>query len=320
MRSRFTRRTSARRARKNVRRNVRRSPAAKRGPAAETAEVEAPAVSPRTPRRVRLARWGQRLRRLGKPLAVAALLGVVGYGGVTAHRFVVESPHFHVKRVKVTPTVHVTAEQVRKLAGVGARTNIFTVDLERVARRVQRHPWIARATAHRRLPDGIEIEVTEHRAAGAVLFERNPGAGGGAFYLVSPEGRAFKRAALEEIEGLPLITGLRRHDYRERGAATRARIREALALAEQYLSRGGRPPLGEVHVDPVEGLTLYTARRAVQVRLGQGNPAAKLRRLDRILRELARRGLRPRAIRLDNERHPRRVTVRLAEADPGGGR
>ena len=293
--------------RRNVRRTVRE------------ARTEAPAPKRRrSAPRVDWSRWGGRLRRLGKPVAIAGLLAVVTYGGVLAHRFVVESPHFHVKRVDVSPTVRVTADQVRRLAGIHPKTNIFTVDLARVARRVKRHPWIAHAKAHRRLPDGIRIEVREHQAAGAVLFESNRGAGD-AFYLVNREGRAFKRAALPELEGLPLVTGIQRSDYQARGRMTRQRIQAALALAERYVSRSGRPPLGEIHVDPVEGLTLYTARRAVQVRLGRGGVKAKLRRLDRILRILAQRGQRPRAIRLDNERHPRRVTVRLAEADVGSG-
>jgi cell division septal protein FtsQ len=72
--------------------------------------------------------------------------------------------------------------------------------------------------------------------------------------------------------------------------------------------------VGELHVDEVEGVTLYTAQRAVQVRFGRGDIAAKMRRFDRVLAELAKRGQKAAAIRLDNGRHPKRVTVRLAEA------
>lgn len=252
-------------------------------------------------------------RRFGRPLGILALLVAVAWGGVLAHRFVLESPHFHVKRVEVTPTVHVTAQEVRKLAGIGPKTNVFTVGLDQVARRVERHPWVAVAVVRRRLPDAIRIEVTEHQAAAAVLLD-GAQADQSAFYLVTSEGRAFKRARLAELEGVPLITGPSRQEYRARSDESQARVREALAVARHYQSQAGRPKLGEVHVDPVEGVTLYTASQVVQVRLGRGQVNAKLRRLDRILMELAARGQRPRAIRLDNTRHPRRVTVSLAEA------
>jgi cell division protein FtsQ len=249
---------------------------------------------------------------------VLGLLGLVAYGGVLAHRFVLQSPHFHVKRVEVTPTVHVTADEVRKLAGIGPRTNVFTVSLGQVAAKVERHPWVARAKVRRKLPDSIRIEVTEHRAAAAVLLDGSE-SGKSVFYLVTAEGKAFKRARLAELQGYPLITGLGRRQYRSSPDESQARIREALSVAVTYQAQAGRPKLGEIHVDPVEGVTLYTATPVVQLRIGRGQAATKLRRLDRVLKELAARGQRPRAVRLDNTRHPKRVTVALAEADSPGG-
>jgi cell division septal protein FtsQ len=254
------------------------------------------------------------LKIVGKTIAFLALIGGLVYGGVLAHRFVVQSPHFHVRRIDVTPTVHVSAEEIRTLAKIGPRTNVFAVDLAEVARRVRRHPWVASATAQRRLPSTIRLVVKEHEVAAAVLLEGGAG-GESRFYLVTAEGRAFKTAAPAELEGLPLITGVTREEYRTRPRAVSVRIREAVAAHRAYVAVPGRPRVGEVHVDPVEGTTLYTAERAVQVRLGRGGTAAKLQRLDRVLAELSGRGARPAVIRLDNERQPRRVTVRLAEAE-----
>lgn len=265
-------------------------------------------------------RWNRavvRLRSLGKPVAILALLGVVVYGGVLAHGFVVESPHFQVKRVHVTPTVHVTSEEVRRLAGIGPTTNIFSVSLGEVVRQVESHPWIARAVVRRRLPDAIHIQVTENVAAGAVLLKGEEPEKS-SFYLISSEGAVFKRARLAELEDLPLITGLTRQEYRSSREESRLKLREALAVVRHYEARAGRPKLGEVHVDPVEGVTLYTASQAVQIRLGRGEYLPKLRRMDRILAALAARGQSALAIRLDNARHPRRVTVQLAEAGSSG--
>lgn len=281
-------------------------------------KAEATQAAPRRGSRIAWGRLAKSLRRFGRPLAILALLGAVTYGGVLAHRFVLQSPHFHVKRVEVSPTVHVTAGEVRKLARIGSRTNVFTVSLTQVASRVERHPWVARAVVRRRLPNAIRIEVTEHQAAAAMLLD-GAERGKSAFYLVTAAGQAFKRARLAELEGIPLITGLTREEYRARQEESRARIREALEVARHYQAQAGRPKLGEVHMDLVEGVTLYTASPVVQLRLGRGQAATKLRRLDRVLGELAARGQRPRTIRLDNTRHPKRVTVSLAEADSGGG-
>lgn len=269
--------------------------------------------APKPSSSARVASVWRILKGLGKPLAILLLLGAVVTGGVLAHRFVVQSPHFHVQRVEVSPTVHVTAGEVRRLAKIGPRTNIFTVDLEAVAARIKRHPWIARAKAHRRMPNAIRLQVTEHEAAAAVLVQGSR-AVDTRFYLVTAQGQAFKRASQAELEGLVLISGIDRTEYLQRKRRTRERIRHAIGVYQRYAARPGRPRVGELHIDEVEGVTLYTAQRAVQVRFGRKDIAAKLLRFDRVLAELARRGQRAAAIRLDNERHPRQVTVRLVEA------
>lgn len=249
-------------------------------------------------------------------MGVIALLAAVTYGGILAHRFVVRSPHFRVQHIEISPTVHVTAQEIRRLANLPPGANLFAVDRSAVAKRVRRHPWIATARVRRQLPNTLRIEVTEQVAAGAVLLQGD--GPNGAFYLVSSQGVAFKRASPAELEGLPLITGIRREDYHDRRGQARASIREGLDVARRYAARSGRPPLGEVHVDPVDGVTLYTARQKVQVLLGRGQVAARLRRLDRIWAELRRRGQRAAVIRLDDDRHPQRVAVRLATAESTG--
>lgn len=316
-----TRRTS-RRGRAPVARNRRTRPKTANRRLAKVADSKASGAAPK--RRGKgpsgEGRAGALLRslrhlgkRLGKPLAIGLLVGAVVTGGVMAHRFVVQSPHFHVQRVEVSPTVQVTAGEVRRLAKIGPRTNIFTIDLDQVAARVERHPWIAKAKVHRRMPDAIRIQVTEHQAAAAVLVQGSR-AVETRFYLVTAQGQVFKRAAHTELVGLPLISGIDRTEYLQRKRSTRERVRRAVAVYRRYAKRPGRPRVGELHVDEVEGVTFYTAQRAVQVRFGRGDIAAKLRRYDRVLAELARRGQRAAAIRLDNERHPAQVTVRLAEA------
>jgi cell division septal protein FtsQ len=167
------------------------------------------------------------------------------------------------------------------------------------------------------MPNAILIKVTEHKAAAAVLVQGSR-AEQTRFYLVNPEGRAFKRASTAELEGLPLITGISRAEYLRHSGSSQARIRGAVAVYQRYRARPGRPRIGEIHVDPVEGITLYTAQRAVQVRFGRGGIPAKLRRYDRVLAELSRRGQRAEAIRLDNDRHPEQVTVKLAGAAASG--
>lgn len=237
-----------------------------------------------------------------------AMISALAYGGYRLYRFVMASPHFRVHKVVITPTVHVTAGELRKLSKLTKKDNIFEVDLKKVAQRVKEHPWVQRAVATRRLPNTIHIKVTEQKPAAAVLMDR--------LYLANLKGEAFKQAEAKEPLALPVITGISRRDYQRSPVRSQKNIRTALQLLKLYTRRRGRPSVGEIHLDPDESITLYTRKKAIQIRLGKKNLEEKLLRLDAVLTALGKRALRLQTVRLDNNVRPERVTVRLAASGP----
>ncbi|MCD6497631.1 MAG: FtsQ-type POTRA domain-containing protein [Deltaproteobacteria bacterium] len=236
----------------------------------------------------------------------AAVLLLVG-GGYEAYRFVTRSAHFEVHHVVFSPTEHVSAAELRSIAGIGTHANVFTLDLKKVASRVAAHPWIASAQATRKLPDTIEIHVTEQKPIVVVVMS--------GLYLANDRGVIFKRAKPEEVTNLPFVTGIDRSQYDRRRKGTEAWIREMIAIVENYDRRGDRPAVGELHRDRDGDVTLYTRKTGIQIRLGQGAIAAKLNRLDSVLTALGKDAARVGVVRLDNKVRPERVTVRLAQVD-----
>jgi cell division septal protein FtsQ len=253
---------------------------------------------------------------LGKALAAVAFLAGAAYGGQRAVRHVIASPRFAVREVRVAPTTHVREEEVLALAAVNAGDKLLAIDTDAVAARVATHPWVASVRVRRELPSALAIDVTERRAAAAALL--------GALYLLDGGGHPFKRATLDEADGLPVITGIAREHYTGYRAATEAAFREGLALLETYQAEdalaparpragsGKRPALSEVHIDPRLGFSLVLFDGGGEIRLGRGEWPEKLARLDEILAALGPRG--PAALRtvhLDGPTHDR-VAVRLA--------
>ena len=243
-----------------------------------------------------------KLFRVLAPLAVLCLLSV---GGYYSYRFVTTSPHFEVTKVNFSPTERVSEEDLLKLSGLEDRPNIFNLDLNDVANKLEKHPWIAKAKAMRRLPSTVEIEVEEELVAGVVSLE--------ALYLVNKNGKVFKRARQEEALDYTLITGIDRSEYQASPTMARKRFTEALKVLDKY-RRKRRPVIGEVHLSD-EGVVLYTREKGVEIRLGKGSIDTKLLRLDRVLTALGSRSGRVRVIYLDNLARPERVTIRLAQAD-----
>jgi hypothetical protein len=139
----------------------------------------------------------------------------------------------------------------------------------------------------------------------------------GALYLIDAAGRPFKRATVEEADGLPVITGLERSQYVDHRQAIEAAYREALGVIGSWrrvpAGQPARPVLGEVNLSPRYGITLFLLEGGAEIRLGRGDYDRKLARLDQIFEAVKTSGAGVAAVRvvhLDSD-SPRTIPVRL---------
>jgi cell division protein FtsQ len=225
------------------------------------------------------ARFGHASLRVGRVVGKLVLLvsAIVGcaWGGRWAIRHVVDSPRFQIREIQFSPTAHLAQAEVVGLAAVSVGDKLLGVDTDAVASRIAMHPWVATVRASRRLPSSLVIEVVERRAVALAAFS--------GLYLIDESGRPFKRATMDEAEGLPVLTGIDRAQYAQLREVSEAAFREALAVLRQYRERPGRPPVGEVSIDPSLGFSLLLLEGGAEIRLGRGNYSKKLAQLDQIL-------------------------------------
>jgi cell division protein FtsQ len=229
-------------------------------------------------------------RVLGKLLLVAGLVGLLFFGGKLALAHVMDSPRFALREVTVSPTTRVSYQEVLALARVADGDRLLALDTDAIAARVAEHPWVAEARVRRQLPAGLMIEVSERRATAVALL--------GALYLLDDAGRPFKRATVEEADGLPVITGLERSQYVDHRQASEAAYREALAIVAAWGKKPGRPPLGEVNLNPRYGFTVFLLEGGAEIRLGRGDYDRKLARLDQIFEAVQASGADGSAVRV----------------------
>lgn len=247
-----------------------------------------------------------------KALAAVAVLAGAAWAGQQAVRHVVASPRFAVREVRFNETTRVREEDLLELAAVAPGDRLLAIDTDVVAARVASHPWVASAHVRRELPSVLAIDVTERSAAAVAVL--------GALYLLDESGHPFKRATLDEADGLVSITGISRQQYSAFRDASAAAYREALALLDEYRSPDSskaRPPLSEIHIDPHYGFSLVLYDGGAEIRLGRGDYTDKLERLDRILAGLPAFGAHGPAslqvVHLDGPNRDR-VPIRLAAA------
>jgi cell division protein FtsQ len=264
----------------------------------------APAV-PREPKPPLWRRAGAALASWRRGFIVAGVGVALAASAWGARWYLTHARHFAVRAVRVSATAHVAAEAIVARAGVPLGVNLFGVNRDEVARAVSQEPWIARAHVRRELPSTLVIDVVEREPACTVAL--------GAVYLADADGNVFKRATPDEATALPVVTGLQREDYVAEPEKTRAQIRQALQALAAWRAGGTRPPLGEIHIDRVAGITLYT-ERGVGVRVGavDGTLPARLARYDTVAADLDANGAEARLLYVDNRARPDRVTVKLA--------
>jgi cell division protein FtsQ len=199
-------------------------------------------------------------------LAWAALVGAR-----EAHDYATTSPRFEVRALVYEPTAHVSDGRLRELMALQPGTNILALDLDDLAERVARDPWVARAEVIRELPDTVIVRVEEHEPVAVLLA--------GAFYLLDGDGKPFKRLERSERQQLPIVTGVGFQMLTQDPQESAARIERALDVIAAYQAKH-RPRLSEVHVGQAGDVTLYTAELGTELRLGRGQTEPRLARLD----------------------------------------
>lgn len=198
----------------------------------------------------------------------------IGFGAGTWGRiWLATSPRFEIAELSVTGTERLAVGELVATMGLQDRANIFAVDLAKLERSLEAHPWVRDARVERRLPDRLLIEISEQRAAAIAQL--------GGLYLIDEQGAPFKRAATElgETRGLFVITGISRDDYSMSKQRAHTRFRRAMDLASVYHDAPERPVLGEIHLDERHGTTLFSRDSAMAIRIGSGTPAEQIARL-----------------------------------------
>lgn len=222
---------------------------------------------------------GRSALRLGRSVARIAILVVAVVASIWGIRLGVEhlvaSPRFALRAIEFAGTTHVGQAEVSALAGVSVGDRLLGVDTDAVAGRIATHPWVKSVRVSRRLPGCLVIDVTERQAVAAVALA--------GLYLIDEAGRPFKRATMEEADGLPVLTGIDRARFAEMGEVSQAAFREALALLREYREKPGRPTVGEISIEPGFGFSLLLFEGGAEIRLGRGNYGKKLAQLDQIL-------------------------------------
>jgi cell division protein FtsQ len=225
-----------------------------------------------------LQRWGF---RIGKGVLSLATLSSLTLLGFTGYRYFQHSGQLSIGEVRIMGCMHMGESELLDLAGVDFRSNLINLDLQKVSRRLARHPWVEKATVRRDFSEkALIIEVQERVPRALVLLDE--------LYLMDRNGEVFKKADPGEKLDFPVLTGLQWSEWKQKEPRTMELRHQALDFLDQMEGRKIFPlrEVSEIHLSKKDGLTLYTVNGGIPIRLGWGNFADKLNRLEKVLPDL----------------------------------
>lgn len=221
--------------------------------------------------------------RLSRPLLVGvAGLGIAVIAWPALRPALSGHSYFAVREVVVRAPAGVSAEQVRRLAGVEPGTSIWAVDCRAAEERLRAETWIRSARVRRELPHRVVIQLrTERPVAIASLSGRD---GAERLYFVGAHGRVFATVGDTDPRDFPYLTGLTVTDVQGGSPLGGRAIRRALGLLRLVArGEGGVAAVSEIHIDPARGLTLLPLAPRVPIELGWGGFPSKLARVPPVL-------------------------------------
>jgi cell division protein FtsQ len=224
--------------------------------------------------------WRRRMLRYGGFVGLI-ILAAVGYrlsgqimvATASLRDFVLENQYFSVREIQVRGIDKVSGNEIVTIAGLRQGMSIWKIELDRIEKKIAKHPWVRSVLVRREFPSRIIIDVAE-RTPKAIVAARK-------LYYVDSDGAVFKEVAPGENVKFPLLTGLRAEDVMAADPAVRRRIRDAMRLAELMAQRSHS--LSEIHFDALDRLVVYTTTYPVALHMGWGDWDEKLDRMERLL-------------------------------------
>jgi cell division protein FtsQ len=221
-----------------------------------------------------------------KATAGLGVLCLLSIGFIFIYDLIIQCDSFEVKNLTITGNQMFSGKQIINLADLKKGTNLFSVNLSLVEKRLLAHSWIEEAEISRDLPSAIKIKIKEHKAVAIVDFGRR--------FLINNKGEIFKEWSPGDPDVLPVISGLRYSDIsiipnlRSHGSSESDKalymkkrnnpftaVLDVLRLGQMAESVLPNKLIREIMVDREIGITIHAFKKIKEIKLGYENYADK---------------------------------------------
>jgi cell division septal protein FtsQ len=243
-------------------------------------------------------------------IMVCGIVGLVAYQGLSRSLF------FQIEAVDIKGCNRTTPTQILTWSGLDVKTNLWTVRIGRLRKKLESQQWIAGATIVRNWPNKLSITIKERVPLALVSTKSG-------LYYVDRGGVVFAEVMPVDDRDFPVITGAEPAELP--GVRPEERLRAALdfiTYSEKGTASLPKQNISELHVNEDGGLVLFMADHAFPVMLGKEKLKTNYYRISTVLSWLYRKEKIQQAAAVDMsylaeaqpaEQARERVLVRMSE-------
>lgn len=230
------------------------------------------------------------------------------------YRELTEWQYLEAQQITVTGNERISEREILLQSGVEIGTNLLSLNLSAVRKRLLAHPWIEDAQVEWRIPSGVGIAVREHQPLAVFEIDRR--------YTVNMEGKIFKVWDGTEPEHLPVVEGLKFSDLGISGVSQSIPFNTVMNVLTSGKSSDCIIPnemIQRVFLDRELGVTLFVVPsentyNISEIRLGYEDYPIKYERLQELLSHLKRQqnGMMIHSVNLTN---PDRIVIAPVHAE-----
>jgi cell division protein FtsQ len=204
-------------------------------------------------------------------------LGVLSVAFISGYQFLSSSSHLELKNIVVTGVSHDLRKELIAISGIAKRETFLSIDLAKIEKNIEKHPWIKSVSLKKKFPDTLYIQAEGEEAVAVVLS--------GKMYLMDRQGVIFKDVEGDDNIDLPVVTGLSRGDLGNREYLDRvsALINDMQRMNAPLLSA---KELSEINVGTDGDLSIYFNRLSLRVFIGKQHFDRKIDSLGEIIKHL----------------------------------
>ena len=163
-------------------------------------------------------------------------------------------PYFRVVEIHVEGNLQVATEDVVAGLGLSPESSILEVNLETLAQRVLRNPWIKEASVRRQLPLSLTVQVVERMPEAVFIADRR--------YLLLADGVILAALEPDELPTLPTLRAIRPHRVRTGERVLDTEIVQGLAVWRQFqIANALQGEMAHGSESPKRPATIATLRR-----------------------------------------------------------